>query len=309
MSTNPLALCLVDADNDFQQAARLDAEDAARGAGLSIETHWSGGDLSAQLAQVRQLLDRTSPPAAILIMAVRDRGLARLAAEAAGAAIHWVFLNRTEDDLDDVRRVHPRAIVCQIYPDEVETGRVQGRLVQALLPNGGRVLQVEGSRRSLAARDRTAGTLQVLAGGPVQLVPLEAGWTAEEGREAVRGWLRVAVRANVHLDLVLCHNDLLAVGAREALEEVARTLERPGLTTLPIVGCDGTPSVGQKMVEEGRIAATVVLPRSSRTAVELVARALAGGEPPPAVVTLRASAFPEVEMVSHHRGPGPGKGV
>jgi ABC-type sugar transport system substrate-binding protein len=298
MSSRPLALCLIDVDNAFQQAARVDGEDAARRAGLPLETHWSGADLSAQLGQVRQLLDRTSPPAAILIMAVRDRGLARLAAEAAGAGIHWVFLNRTDDDLDEARRAHPRAIVSQVYPDEVETGRVQGRLVQALLPDGGRVLHVEGTRRSLAARDRTAGAVEVLAGGPVQLVPLEAGWTVVEGREAILGWLRVAVRANVHLDLALCHNDLLAAGAREALATVARELERPSLATLPIVGCDGTPSFGQKMVQDGRIAATVVLPRSSRTAVELVARALAGGERPPAVVTLRATAFPEVDKIT-----------
>jgi ribose transport system substrate-binding protein len=302
MESRPLALCLIDPDNDFQQAARADAEAAARRAGLAIETHWSGVDLSAQLAQIRQLLDRPSPPAAILIMAVRDRGLARLAAEAAAAGIHWVFLNRAEDDLDEARRAHPEAIVCQVFPDEVETGRVQGRLVQALLPAGGRVLHVEGSRRSLAARDRTTGAAEVLAEGPVQLVPLEAGWTAQEGRGAVLQWLRVAARANVHLDLVVCHNDLLAVGAREALEEVARELERPSLATLPIVGCDGTPSLGQKMVQEDRIAATVVLPRSSSTAVELVAQALRRGERPPAVVTLRATPFPEIEKVARRSG-------
>jgi ABC-type sugar transport system substrate-binding protein len=299
MSSRPLTLCLIDADNDFQQTARLDAEDAARRAGLPLETHWSGADLSAQLSQVRQLIDKTPPPAAILIMAVRDRGLARLAAEAAGAGIHWVFLNRSDDVLDEARRAYPQAVVCQVYPDEVETGRVQGRLVRALLPHGGRVLHVEGTRRSLAARDRTAGAVEILAGGPVQLVPLEAGWTVAEGREAVLGWLRVAARANVHIDLVLCHNDLLAVGAHEALETVADELERPSLTATPIVGCDGTPSFGQKMVQDGLIAATVVLPRSSRTAVELVARALGGGERPPAVVTLRATAFPEVETFAH----------
>ena len=48
-------------------------------------------------------------------------------------------------------------MLCQVYPDEVETGRVQGQLIQTLLPDGGKALYVQGSKRSLAACDRTAG--------------------------------------------------------------------------------------------------------------------------------------------------------
>ena len=64
-----------------------------------------------------------------------------------------------------------------------------------------------------------------------------------------------------------CHNDLLARGARRALVDVAKDLDHPELGKLPLVGCDGTPSVGQAMVKAGELAATVVLPRSSGPAV------------------------------------------
>jgi len=301
MPSARLALCLIDSDNEFQQVARQDGEAAARRAGLQIESLWSGADLSLQLAQVRQLLDSASPPAAILIMAVRDRGLGRLARDAAQAGIHWVFLNRSEDELDTLRQDHPGLALCQIYPDEIETGRVQGRLVEALLPDGGKVLQVQGTKRSLAARDRSAGAREVLAAGRFKVVDLEAGWTEEEGYNTLLGWLRVAVRANIRFDLVACHNDLLARGAHHALADVAREFDKPRIESIPIVGCDGTPSVGQAMVRDGRLAATVVLPRSTGTAVEVVARALSGRGLPPAVVTLHAEPFPDLAELRARR--------
>jgi ABC-type sugar transport system substrate-binding protein len=102
-----VAVCLVDSDNEFQQVAREDAEAAARQAGLEIETHWSGARLSAQLAQVRELVDSPTPPRGILIMAVRDQGLSRIARAAAQAGLHWVFLNRSEDNIESLRVQHP----------------------------------------------------------------------------------------------------------------------------------------------------------------------------------------------------------
>jgi ABC-type sugar transport system substrate-binding protein len=301
MASGRLALCLVDADNDFQQVACRDGEAAARRAGLAIEVHWSGDDLSAQLGQLRQILDSPSPPEAILVMAVRDRGLGRLARDATAAGIHWVFLNRSEDDIESLRRERPSLVICQVYPDEVETGRVQGEIVKVLLPKGGTVVQMQGSKRSLAARDRTAGLREVLAGEGFRLVDLEAGWSEDEGHDAFFAWLRVAVQANMRFDLVACHNDPLALGARRALEDVARDLDAPTLTSIPIVGCDGTPSMGQAMVKDGRLAATVELPRSTGPAVLIVAKGLAGGERPPAIVTLHPSPFPGLEELRDRR--------
>lgn len=305
MAQGRIALCLIDSENEYQQVVRQDGEAAARKAGLDLETHWSGANLSAQLGQLRQLVDSPTPPTAILVMAVRDQGLARTAGDAARKGIHWVFLNRSDDDVARLRSEHPGLAICQVYPDEVETGRVQGRLIQALLPEGGKVLQVQGSKRSLAAIDRTDGVREALAAGTYKLVDLEAGWTEGEGYNALLGWLRVAVQANMRLDLVACHNDLLARGARRAIESVAGELSRPELNAVPIVGCDGTPSVGQAMVKDGQLAATVVLPRSSGPAVELVAKALSNQGLPPDVVTLHATPFPDPSKLSPRRAMTP----
>ena len=159
-----------------------------------------------------------------------------------------------------MRRDYPGVIVCQVCADEEEAGRLQGRLVDGRLPEGGRILVVEGTRRSLTARGRTAGVQEVLRGKPIEIDRLEAGWTEEEGAAATRRWLEIAMRCRRKLDLVVCHNDSLALGARRSLDAAAAEMERPDLPRVPVVGCDGAPEVGQAAVRQGRLAATVVLP-------------------------------------------------
>jgi ABC-type sugar transport system substrate-binding protein len=285
-----LELFLVDSSNEFQQLLREEAEAAARRAGLTLQARFTGDDFSAQLTQLRAGVVRA--PKAILVMAVRDRGLARVAAEAARAGIHWIFLNRSEDDLDELRRQSPGVALSVVCPDEVETGRTQGRLFRILHRPGGKLLYVQGSRRSLAARDRTAGVEEALAGSGIELLPLEAGWKADESRTAVRDFLSVASRAGVRLGLVGGQNDLIASGAADAMRAVASDLKQPELASVPVVGCDGTPGFGQRLVREGRLKATVVLPLWTRLAVEAIAGTLRSGQLPPPFVSAKPTTFP-----------------
>jgi ribose transport system substrate-binding protein len=282
-----VSLCLVDPANEFQQLLHKDADAAARQAGLAVDVVWSGPDLSGQLNVLRKRLDGQPKPAAVLVMAVRDRGLLNVARDAVRSGAHWIFINRSEDDLEELRREFPSVALSCVCADEVETGRIQGRLIAKLLPAGGKVLHVEGTRRSLASKDRTAGTVEVLPGRNIELMSLEAGWTRDEAEAAVRGWLSVAARANVKLDLVACHTDTIAIGAIAALRAVAAEQHLPELAKVRVVGCDGTPAVGRAMVADGRLAATVVLPRSAGPAVEIVAGVLAGRPRPAALVMLK----------------------
>ena len=291
MSDQAIALCLVDPHNDFQQMLRADAEAAAKKAGLKLDVHFSGHDLPAQLNTIRHCID--AKPRAILVLATRDKGLARSARDAVRAGIAFVYLNRTEDDLAETQKEHPGTPVTVICADELETGRIQGRLFRAILPDGGTVLYVQGSKRSLAARDRTAGMEEAVRDSKLEVVTLEAGWSADEARQAVRNWLGIVARGNKRIDLVGCQNDQIAIGALDALRIVASDVNRPELGKVPVVGCDGTPTVGQKMVNDGQLAATVVLPRSVGAAIERMARYIQNNEVPPPLVTLAGSPYPE----------------
>ncbi len=292
MSDRQVALFLVDEANEFQRLLQQDAEEAAARAGLTLQTHYSGIDFANQIAQIHDCLEHGRPQA-MLVMCVNDRGLMRVARRAAQSGAHVVLLNGCEDDLAAVRAEYPQVAIASVSPDERETGRIQGRQFLRLVPQRGRVLYVQGRVRSLAARDRTAGMLEAVAHAPFEVLPIEAGWTAADGKEAVGGWLRMTLRVNRHIDLIGCQNDALALGVLEALDAVAGELGRPEIRKIPVTGCDGSPGLGQRLVRQGVLRATVVLPRATGPAVEIVDRALRTGELPPTTVLLPPASFPD----------------
>lgn len=292
MAHERVALCLVDASNDFQLLLRNEAELQARRSQVRLEVHHTGHDLVAQIRQVRSLI-ASEPPRAILILAAFDHGLGLVAREAARIGTSFVFLNRTEDDLEELRReAQPGCSVFTVCADEVETGRVQGRQLLRLLPRKGLVLYVQGSTRSVAARDRTAGMRESTRGAPFDVDLIEAGWTRAEARSAVAKWFRIVSKGGLAVDLVSAQNDQIALGVLDALQDVASEIGRPELARIPVCGCDGTPQLGQTLVRERRLTATVVLPRSSGPAVEAVTRLLREGTVPPPISTLKATSFP-----------------
>ena len=290
-----LGLVLVDDANEFQQLLAREAAEAAKQLGIAVQVRASGVggyELGAQLKLIDGWLEGDVKPDALLVLAARDRGLSRTIRAAARSGIHWISLNRTEDDLDVVQRDFPRVVVATVCPDEKETGRIQARIVRRLLPRGGRVLQVTGYSRSLTARDRSDGFAEALAGGPYETLRVEAGWSATEAHAAVGTWLRIVLRARRKLDAIVCHTDALAEGTLQALHEVRSELGCHDLQ-LPIVGCDGTPSQGQALVASGRLTATVILPRAAATAIGLLSSALERRTPMPAFTALAGQPWPE----------------
>ncbi len=288
-----IALVLVDETNQFQQLLKADAEAAARKAGLELETLFTGESLAEHLGALRRLIVAPERrPSALLVMAVRDHGLDRVVREAARAGVHFVFLNAVEDDLDAVRREFPAVSVSTVCPDEVETGRVQGRQMRALVHAGRRVLYIQGSPRSLASRQRTAGMQEATAGAPFEVVLAGGDWNPAFAGRTVREWLRFAVGGRRPFDLVCCQNDHMAGGALEALDAAAAESGQGGVARIPVAGCDGAPEIGQRMVRDGRLVATVVLPRVAGPAVNEIAALLAHGEKPAPVITHAAASFP-----------------
>jgi ABC-type sugar transport system substrate-binding protein len=291
-------LVLVDENNSFQQLLRRDAEAAARRAGLRLDTVFSGDSFTDQTAALRRLVTGTDArPGALLVMAVRDHGLSRVVGEAAAAGIHFVFLNATEDDLEAVRRDAGQSVVTVVCPDEVETGRVQGRQMRALVPAGRRVLYVQGNPRSLAARQRTEGMQEATAGSGLDIALAVGDWNRAQAARTVREWVRFAVGGRRPFDLVACQNDDMAGGVLEALEAAATESKVADLARVPVTGCDGAPEVGQRLVREGRLAATVVLPRVAGPAVEVVARLLLSGERPDPQIFHNATSCPSLESL------------
>jgi ABC-type sugar transport system substrate-binding protein len=285
--------------SDYQELLRTDAEAAAKRAGLGLDTHYTGpNDFAAQLTKIRECIASQDPPCAILVLAVRDHGLARAVRDAVRAGIAFIYLDRTDDELEDIRTEARDSTgwsnVSEVCADEVETGRIQGRQFRALLPEGGKVLYLQGSTRSLTVRERTRGMQEAVQGSSVDVTLVETGWSVEEARVAMRHRLSLLGRIQSRVDLIGCYTDQIAVGALRALDEIAAELKQPEIAAIRVTGCDATPELGQKLVESGRMVASISLPRPSGLAVDLVAQSLSG-KPVPDQVLLKPTSFPVPE--------------
>ncbi len=291
MAQRSVGLCLADAENEFLQLTVSEASLAAQEAGLALDTQFTQDDLTPQYQCVSRWLEAKNPPVAILLMASRERGFARLARQALSAGIHWFFLNRTDDDVEELRSVNPAAVASEVSSDDIEAGRIQGRLARRLRPGGGRLLHVLGGRRSVTSRERAVGFEQTLGEG-FTITSLEGGWSSEDAHAAVTPWIRTAARSHRAPELVVCQTDNIAMGVLASLSEVGEELREASLTRIPIVGCDGTPSA-RSFVDQGRLAATVGIRRPGAAAIEWVDAVVSGRERPPARVALPATAYPE----------------
>jgi ABC-type sugar transport system substrate-binding protein len=92
-------------------------------------------------------------------------------------------------------------------------------------------------------------------------------------------------------DLVVAHNDAMAAGVRRVLLEIATRRASPPLARIPMVGCDGT-SLGLRLIQDGGLTATVVVPGTAAPAVELVAEHLREGRVADPRVRLQVSVYP-----------------
>jgi ribose transport system substrate-binding protein len=284
---------------EFQLMQAADAREAGTRAGLTIEVVFADNNAVQQIHQLFRYIHAPAEerPAAIVVETVTGEGLERVARNAVAAGIGWVLLNRQVPYVEELRRAHPGLAIVNVTVDQEEVGRIQGRQLRALLPKGGSVLYVQGPPDTSAAVGRLRGLEATVKGAGIELNVLNGDWTEESGEKAVTGWLRLKTSEGFRPAALAAQNDAMAVGMRRA----ARA-HRAEWARLPLLGCDGLPEGGQKLVARGELTATIVTPPPSGPAVALVARALAG-EISPAELKLAPRSFPAEEALTRGGPP------
>ena len=289
-----LALFLPDPGNDFVKAIAADAEQAAQRLGFTLRVETSRNQAVEQIQQIFASLraDPNDRPNGILVMPIHDQSLERVARFALGQGIPWVCLHRATGDLAALRREFPEVALTLVGPEQEECGRIQGRQLLAMFPRGGRALYVHGRSDNQSTKQRAAGLREVLDGSPVQLgEEIDGNWSTADTELAVGRWLKLLI-AHTQVDVVVCQNDAMAVGAMRALKDASQSLSRPGLAQIPVIGIDGLPQVGRKLVDAGELAATVVLPMPATPAIEAVRAAIENRVLPPAHIRLQPQTYP-----------------
>ncbi|MGH9763999.1 MAG: sugar ABC transporter substrate-binding protein, partial [Blastocatellia bacterium] len=295
-----LAICLPhDQANQYQQMIVSDARKTAEKVGFAVAPYFGDGQAIVQVRQVYDCL-RSAPLRlidAIIAMPVTDNSLNRVAIDAVRAGLGWICLHRQMACLGDLRREFPALPISTVGPDQREIGRIQGRQFRALLPAGGRVLYVQGNAATSSARARLEGMKETISEAGIEIDLLEGNWSAEDAERTVTGWLRMVMSGKTRLDLIGCQNDEMAVGAKRAIDSVAAYLGRPEIAAIRITGCNGLPDFGRRWVNEGKMAATIIMPSSGVAAVELIAGARQM-KPTPASLILPCVSYPDEKLLS-----------
>ena len=290
---------LTNDDNDYQVEQAAAAEDAAKRLGVDLELIHADNDSIEQSQQLLQRIQSGSVahPDAILFEPV-GTALPQVARAAAVAGIGWGVLNREVNYLAELRKASQAPAFC-VTSNHEEIGRIQGRQIGLLLPQGGTVLYIQGPAENSAAKERTAGMYEVKPVA-VQVKQMRAQWTEASAYKVVHSWLRLSTSQSASFDMVAAQDDSMAMGARKAFHEVLDTDTRERWLRLPLLGCDGLPGSGQTWVRQGLLTATIYVPPNAGQAIEMMAKAIQGGAMPAEITLTTAVSYPALDKLAQN---------
>lgn len=274
MPPRKFLVSLMTNDNDYQLEQASAAEQMARKLHLEAQILFAENDAITQSTQLLRAIQSAEKdrPDGIIFEPVGGTALPQVARAAVDAGIGWAILNREATYISDFRRAS-KVPVFGVSADQLEVGRIAARQCTALLPRGGSILYILGPSQTTVAKERELGLREGLPAN-IHTAALRGQWTEESALRAVRSWLSLSTSKKAIIDLVLSQNDVMAIGARKAFQELPNELDRDRWTAIPFLGCDGVPKTGQSWVRSGLLTATIHIPPSSGQALEMLVDAL-----------------------------------
>ena len=214
-------LSLTTNDNDYQMEQAACAEEAARRLNVELQIIYADNDAILQSQQLLKIIQSNSDshPDGIIFEPVGGTAMPQVAKAAATAGIGWVVLNREVDYIAELRRNY-RVPIFSISSDHEEIGRIQGKQLAALLPNGGSVFLIQGPSESLAAKQRTTGMYETKPVS-IQVKLMKGNWTEASAYKAVSSWLKLSTSQQTQIDAIIAQNDVMAMGAKKAGKSIS----------------------------------------------------------------------------------------
>ena len=175
---------LIQDKNDYQLEQAAAAEEAAQRLGVEVKIIYADNDAITQSQQLLQVVQASGEKPDGIVVHPAGTGLTQVATAAVKAGIGWAVLNRDVDYLGQLRRSY-RVPAFSVGVDQEEVGRIQGRQMGALIPQGGIALYILGPSTTPVSNQRLNG-MQATKPANVQIRTLRGRWTEESGYEAVR---------------------------------------------------------------------------------------------------------------------------
>ncbi|MBS1705280.1 MAG: ABC transporter substrate-binding protein [Armatimonadetes bacterium] len=165
--------------------------------------------------------------------------------EAKKAGIPVIISDRRADVPDDLYATF-------IGSDFIKEGQMAGDWLAKKLNNKGNIAELTGTPGSAPANDRAKGFRQALEGkADLKIVFTQTGdFTRAKGKEVMEALMKSPTGST--LNAVFAHNDDMALGAIQAIEEAGK---KPG-SDIIVVSIDGVHDAFQAMVD-GKLNCTV----------------------------------------------------
>ncbi len=265
-----VALLLDEVENRYQQLLVRGAREQATKQQLRLlEPQFADGSSWTQIESINAYLRTTPPPDAMLVLLAGEQHTGGWLERALGKNVAVVFLNRIPTWMNAGRNKFPSALVTGVAPTQLAVGELLATQALRIVRPGAFVLLVTGAARSPTALERQRGFLDY-AQRRLIVSQLDGRWSAKEAEKALAEWFKVGAERSRTIDLIVCQNDAMAAGVHRALTKHAKSLGRPELANIPLLGCDGLEEEGQAMVRDGTLAATVVLPATTPIALDIL---------------------------------------
>lgn len=295
-----ILVSLITEQNDYQLEQAASAQAAAAKIGANIQIIYANNDAVQQTQQILQFIQNpTKRPDAIMVEPV-GTGMPQVAKAAVSAGIAWAVINANAEYLPQLRQ-HSTVPVFSVLSDHEAIGKIQGQQMAALLGDEGCVLYIEGPAVGDVARMRTKGMMSTKP-PKIRIKTLKGNWTQQSGHHAISSWLALSTSKELHVGMIACQNDDMALGARRAFEELSDLKERDAWLSMPIAGCDGVPKAGQAWVRQGRLSATIFSPPLLGDAIHMLATSRAKNTQPEERTLLAPSSFPALSELKRKLG-------
>lgn len=232
----------IGAESEWRTADTDSIKEAADQLGVELKFSDAQQKQENQITAIRSFIAMQVD--VIGISPVVETGWTDVFKEAKAAGIPIVLVDRRADVPDDLYATY-------LGSDFVEEGRNSARVLAGIMNGKADIAELRGTTGSAPANDRAKGFREVLADYPEMKIvdSLDGDFTRAKGYEVMQELLR---RHGRGISAVFAHNDDMAVGAIQAIEEYGL---KPGVD-IRIVSVDAAHGAFEAMIA-GKLNATI----------------------------------------------------
>jgi galactofuranose transport system substrate-binding protein len=276
-----LGFAQVGAESAWRTANTVSVKQAAKDAGVNLKFSDAQQKQENQIKAIRSYIAQKVD--VIAFSPVVESGWEPVLTEAKNAKIPVILTDRNIDVKDK------SLYVTMIGSDFLEEGRRGGRWLEEHYKNDKgpiNIVELQGTVGSAPANDRHAGLMEVIKNDPkFKIIASQSGdFTLAGGKQVMEAFAKTYGK---QINVVYAHNDDMALGAIQAMEEAGL---KPG-TDISVVSFDATKGGFEAMVA-GKINVDVECSPLLGPQLMQAAKDIVAGKQLPKRITTEETVFP-----------------